>query len=172
MQIINGFDRLFTYFIGAACVMLFAVMIASVFGQVIMRYVFDSPMSWSEELARYAMAWQAMLAAALCMQRRLHLALFPVEALPDRFRAIAHVIGIAAIAVLLAVLFWHSWDLASRSGRQTTPGLGLSMMWVYASLPIGFGLMLVGLALSVVSRPDDLGKPGTPIDHPLSDTPS
>lgn len=168
MRFINGFDRIFTYALGAVCVVLFFVMITSVFGQVIMRYAFASPMSWSEELARYAMVWQAMLAAALCMQKGLHLALLPVEALPGRLRSIARVVGVLAAAALLAVLFWYSWDLASRSVRQTTPGLGLSMSWVYASLPVGFALMLVGLGLSLVADRPDLGERSLPEDQPLS----
>lgn len=168
MRLINGFDRAFTYALGTVCVLLFFVMIISVFGQVIMRYVFASPMSWSEELARYAMVWQAMLAAALCMQRDLHLALLPVDALPNRIRGIARVVGVVAVVVLLATLFWHSWDLASRSTRQTTPGLGLSMSWVYASLPVGFALMLVGLGLSLFADRPDLGEPGLPDDQTVS----
>ena len=169
MQLINGFDRAYTYALGAVCVVLFVIMIASVFGQVIMRYVFASPLSWSEELARYAMIWQAMLASALCMQRGLHLSLLQVDVLPGRLQLVARYAGTVVVAVLLAFLFWHAWDLASRSTRQTTPGLGLSMSWIYASLPTGFGLMLVGLGLGLVADRPDRDAPGPADDHPLSD---
>lgn len=169
MRLINGIDRAFTYALGAVCVVLFIIMIASVFGQVIMRYVFASPLSWSEELARYAMIWQAMLASALCMQRGLHLSLLQVDVLPGRLQLVARYAGTVVAAVLLAFLFWHAWDLASRSTRQTTPGLGLSMSWIYASFPTGFALMLVGLGLSLLADRPDRDVPDLAEDHPISD---
>lgn len=169
MRLINGLDRAFTYALGTVCVALFVIMIVSVFGQVIMRYVFASPLSWSEELARYAMVWQAMLASALCMQRGLHLSLLQVDVLPGRVRIVARYLGTLVAAVLLAYLFWHAWDLASRSTRQTTPGLGLSMSWIYASFPIGFALMLVGLGLDLVAARPDRDLPAPAADHPVSD---
>jgi TRAP-type C4-dicarboxylate transport system permease small subunit len=169
MRLINGFDRAFTYAVGTVCVVLFVIMIVSVFGQVIMRYVFASPLSWSEELARYAMVWQAMLASALCMQRGLHLSLLQVDVLPGRLQTVARYAGTVTAAVLLAFLFWHALDLASRSARQTTPGLGLSMRWIYASLPTGFGLMLVGLGLSLLANRLDRDVPGPDHVEPVSD---
>lgn len=149
----KSFDRAFTQGLGFLCVVLFVVMVASVFGQVVMRYAFSKPLSWSEELARYAMVWQAMLAAALCARRGQHLALIQTEALPLRFRAALRTTVTITVFALLAVLLWVSYDLASRATRQTTPGLGLSMSYIYASLPFGFGLMIIGQLLGALAGP-------------------
>ncbi|AUH65297.1 TRAP transporter small permease [Paracoccus zhejiangensis] len=153
MSLINRIDRLFVHGLAALCAVLFVVMIVAVFGQVVMRYVFSTPLSWSEELARYSMIWQAMFAAALCSRAGQHLALLSTDALPETIRGFARPASAIAICVLLLVLLWHSYDLASRALRQTTPGLGLSMGWVYASLPVGFALMIVGQFLGIFAGP-------------------
>lgn len=153
MSLINRIDRLFVFGLAALCAVLFVVMIAAVFGQVIMRYVFSNPLSWSEELARYSMIWQAMFASALCSRGGQHLALLSTDALPESIRGFARPVATIAICILLLILLWYSYDLASRAVRQTTPGLGLSMSWVYASLPVGFALMIVGQLLGVFAGP-------------------
>ncbi|WP_108660982.1 TRAP transporter small permease [Acuticoccus kandeliae] len=157
MRVIEFLDRLFTHILGAVCVALFLVMLVSIFGQVVMRYGFSSPLSWSEELARYAMVWLAMLASALCLRKGQHLALLSADALPARIGTPVRVIGTLVVTVLLAILLWHSYDLASRAFRQTTPGLGLSMSWIYASLPAGFALMLLGQFLGLATARSQQG---------------
>ena len=41
------------------------LMVALVFIQVIMRYIFNNSLSWSEELVRYIFIWQIWLGASL-----------------------------------------------------------------------------------------------------------
>lgn len=156
MPFVRRLDRVFIHGLAALCVLLFAVMLLAVFGQVIMRYVFSRPLSWSEELARYAMVWQAMLASALCSRLGQHLTLVTSAMLPERLGRVLRLVSTAVICALLAVLLWHSWDLASRAMRQTTPGLGLSMGQVYACLPIGIGLMILGQLLGLATGYSDL----------------
>jgi TRAP-type transport system small permease protein len=152
------FDRGFRWTLGLACVLLFAVMILSVGGQVIMRYVFSSPLSWSEELARYSMVWMAMLASALAARLGQHIALMGALPLPGRLKIVVHTAATIITCAILGILFYHSYDLMMRAARQTTPGLGLSMSHVYASLPTGIGLMIVGQLLGVFMSWAGLGK--------------
>lgn len=153
MSLVHRIDRLFVFGLAALCAALFVVMILAVFGQVVMRYVFSNPLSWSEELARYSMIWQAMFAAALCSRAGQHLALIGAETLPEKIGRYVRPVSTIVICALLLVLFWHSWDLASRAVRQTTPGLGLSMGRVYAALPVGFALMIAGQVLGAIAGP-------------------
>lgn len=149
-------DRIFQAVLGAACVLLFVVMTTAVGGQVVMRYVFNSPLSWSEELARYSMVWLAMLAAALCARLGQHIAVRGLIPLPPRIAVIVNGAAILVVTVVLATLAYHSWDLAQRSGRQTTAGLGLPMSYAYASIPTGSLLMILGLTIGWVRQALDL----------------
>ncbi len=44
------------------CVLLSALSIVT-FSQVVARYIFQAPLSWSEELARFLLLWLAMMSA-------------------------------------------------------------------------------------------------------------
>ena len=148
LHAITRIDRLFQATLGAVSVALFVVMIAAVGGQVVMRYVFNSPLSWSEELARYSMVWLAMIASALCARLGQHIAVKGlIVPMPERVRKLMHGAAIIVIAAVLIVIAYHSWDRTVRSSRQTTPGLGLSMSYAYASVPTGSILMIFGLAI-------------------------
>ena len=48
----------------------FTVMIAAVFFEIVMRYVFDAPMFWAEPPARNAMIWMAPLGLAVGVRHR------------------------------------------------------------------------------------------------------
>ncbi len=53
---------------------LFLLIFALVLAQVVFRYVLNDPLVWSEELARLAFVWVAMLAWSLGLRRRSHIA--------------------------------------------------------------------------------------------------
>ena len=46
-----------------------------VFSQVVARYIFEAPLSWSEELARFLLMWLSMLSAAYAFKTKSHFAL-------------------------------------------------------------------------------------------------
>ena len=62
-----------------AIMLLFAGMIGSAMLQVVARYVFNSPFTWSEELSRYLFIWLSFLGAWWAWIRREHLG---IDALP------------------------------------------------------------------------------------------
>src|SRR6266403_4196522 len=48
---------------------IFAVMIGVTFLQVVCRYAFGAPLTWSEELCRYCFVWIVFLAAVIGLER-------------------------------------------------------------------------------------------------------
>ena len=42
--------------------------------QVVSRYIFNSPFTWTEELARFALLWFTFVSAEFVMARRIHIA--------------------------------------------------------------------------------------------------
>ena len=56
------------------CVIL-VILTLTVFSQVIARYIFQAPLSWSEELARFLLMWLSMLSAAYAFKVKSHFAL-------------------------------------------------------------------------------------------------
>ena len=49
------------------------IMCAMVFFQVVMRYVFSLPTSWSDEIAIYAMLWSGYISVAWAVRERSHI---------------------------------------------------------------------------------------------------
>ena len=49
------------------------VMCLMVFFQVVMRYVFSLPTSWSDEIAQYCMLWSVYLSVSWAVRERAHI---------------------------------------------------------------------------------------------------
>ena len=49
------------------------IMCAMVFFQVVMRYVFSLPTSWSDEIAIYAMLWSVYISVSWAVRERSHI---------------------------------------------------------------------------------------------------
>ncbi len=125
-----------------------AVNVALVFLQVVMRYVFQNSLSWSEELARYIFLWQCWIGASYAASRGSHLR---VEVLVSRFTGK----GRLAFEIFIA-LVWLGFGafLAYYGARltlflfgsgQRSAAMRIPMGWAYASVLIGCALMTIHL---------------------------
>ena len=56
--------------IAGICVLVMTVL---VFLQVVLRYVFNAPTSWSDEIAVYAMVWSVYLSCSWAVRERAHI---------------------------------------------------------------------------------------------------
>jgi len=130
-----------------ACVLLAAVA-CFVFMQVILRYGFNTALSWTEELAGIAMVWAVYMGAALAVRERFHIRIMAgIVALP---RALALPLVMLADGVwLLFNLFMirvsidYLGTLWTRP--STSPSLGINMFWPETIVLIGYVLMSLRL---------------------------
>ena len=116
--------------------------------QVAGRYLLPAAPTWTEELARYLQVWLVFLAAPVCLDRGMHLAVdYLTPRLAGRRRRFAErcVLGlVGGWSLVLAVLGARLLRVAA---LQTTPALGISMVWPYLAVPVGGALLaLVALA--------------------------
>ncbi|EFQ22652.1 Tripartite ATP-independent periplasmic transporter DctQ component [Aminomonas paucivorans DSM 12260] len=119
-----------------------------VFFQVVMRYVFQNSLSWSEELARYIFLWQTWLGASYAVKEHRHLR---VEMLADRFKGRARLVFELFVLVVwfgfsgfLAYQGYQMTSFLAQSG-QTSAAMQIPISWAYASVPVGCGLMALRL---------------------------
>ena len=126
----------------AVCVLLLA-MTVTVFSQVIARYVFQAPLSWSEELARFLLMWLSMLSAAYAFKTKSHFALtFVVQKLPESAQRIMTFCVHSVVIVFFAVLLYFSIIYVHGVDGHTAPALQISMQIPYASIVVGCALIL------------------------------
>ncbi|WP_346688338.1 TRAP transporter small permease [uncultured Cloacibacillus sp.] len=133
--------------------MMFSV--ALVFLQVIMRYVFSSSLSWSEELARYLFLWQIWLGASYAVKERKHLR---IEAVQSMIKSASGKIRFELVALFLWLVF--SIFMVYKGGElvkllfirgQVSPAMRVPMAYAYASVPVGCLLMSVRLIAEIMT---------------------
>jgi TRAP-type C4-dicarboxylate transport system permease small subunit len=128
--------------------------------QVVMRFIFDQPSTWSEVLVRSVMIWTVYLAAAAAFREGAVIAAeILVRSVPRPLgKALQIFAGLASI-VFLAVLIWTGIEMVGRTSAQRLAGLGVPISWVYLALPIGGALA----TLAVLVRTSELLEPGADI---------
>jgi len=144
----------------AAAAALAAAMTVALGLQVLFRFVVRSPLSWSEELARYCFVWLASLGAAAALRRGLHPALeLGASSQSGRGRQWWQVAGELSVAVFLLVVAVYGWRLAAFNMRQVSPAMGLPMGVPYAAVPTGACVMLLHLLARWSAAGEDGGEP-------------
>jgi TRAP-type C4-dicarboxylate transport system permease small subunit len=121
-----------------------------VFVQVIMRYIFNYSLSWSEELARYIFVWQSWLGFCLALKHGKHIRIDVVShRLSPRLKIVFETIAWSLSLIMVLFLVINGFKLlrllASRG--QVSPALRMPMSYAYAAVPVS---CLLGSVLIVV----------------------
>jgi TRAP-type C4-dicarboxylate transport system permease small subunit len=111
-------------------------MVGMVFGNVVLRYGFDSGIDVSEELSRYFFVWLTFVGAVVVHREHAHLGVDAmVKAMPQLGRKACMAITDALVLICCAVFFWGTWQQAGINASNFAPITGLPMIYVYG---IGF----------------------------------
>ena len=129
-------------YLSMACV---AVMALLVIAQVVLRYVFNDPLTWSEEMARIIFIYLSFIGIGAAYGRRRHMFIDAlIILLPARMRRAVEfsVVGVAsAFLVTVIMLTARSMVELYRMG-VTTPALEYSMAFVYLVIPLGLSTLI------------------------------
>lgn len=107
-------------------------MVIMVFGNVVLRYGFDSGIVMSEELSRFAFIWLVFVGAVVAMQEGAHLGVDSFVKLLPRGGKIACLVGSQLlILTCCAMFFWGTWRQHEVNVTTTAQVTGLSMIWVF-----------------------------------------
>lgn len=118
--------------------------------QVVMRYVFQRPNPWSEELSRFGFIWLSMLGAALAVELRTHFVFDQLVAkLTPKIQMLVRVCSTAFVAAMAVGLIVFGVDLVDLARSQRSPALNLPISWIYASVPVAGLLMLLHITAAI-----------------------
>jgi TRAP-type C4-dicarboxylate transport system permease small subunit len=107
-------------------------MVLMVFGNVVLRYVFNSGIVVSEELARFFFVWLTFIGAIVAMHEGTHLGMDSLVArLGRRGKLVCLALSQALILMCCAMLFWGTWRQHDVNATTAAPVTGLSMIWVF-----------------------------------------
>jgi TRAP-type C4-dicarboxylate transport system permease small subunit len=147
---ILGFSDILRSFSEYATIILLIIAGLSIFMQVILRYVFNTGFSWTEELARYLMIYISLIGSSIALQNKEHPRVEMLfEVFPAKVKAGLEFFFDILILVFLIVLFWQGIENA-RFGLDTrTPALQILWVWPYAAVPLGAVLMIMQLLVRI-----------------------
>jgi TRAP-type C4-dicarboxylate transport system permease small subunit len=131
----------------AASVLLLLILVGLVSAQVLMRYVMDAPLTWSEEAARITFIWVTFIGAGLAFQRRenLRIQLLP-DALPLRSRLWLRLVMYLIEVAFMGLVVYQSIPLLWRLFPAHTPALDWTQDVFYGGVA-GGGLVIFAYAL-------------------------
>ena len=124
-------------------------MVIVVFLQVTNRYLFNNPLSWTEEIARFIFVWITLLGAFLGLKSKAHIT---VSFFADRvFRlGIRTVVSTMVIFFTIVYLFYLvkiGIKIVEETGQTLTPALNIPLSSIYISIPI-FAAMMIAYLLT------------------------
>ena len=158
-NILDKLESIFKYICGVSM----SIIVVVLFYAVVMRYVFHKPLGWSMELSRYIFLWMVMISAVLVTRERSHIQItFIMHRIPTKVRFVW-------INILRILMIGFCWIMIQQGlaiyptvSEASSPALGISMGWLYLSIPIGGFLIAIyileGIIQSVVYR----AKTGSP----------
>jgi len=120
------------------------LMVILIFSQVIARFVFNRPLSWTEELSRHLMIWMAFIATAIAYRHGAHLSIdLLAQRLAGKKRVLLELFFLIIIIFFLSYMIKYGIELTQKTFRQTSSALQYPMSYVYLSIPSSGILMIV-----------------------------
>lgn len=147
-RIVEGYFHLLKITI----VLCLALMVILVFGNVVLRYAFNTGITVSEEVSRFLFVWLTFLGAIVAMREHGHLGVdMVVRALPTVGKK-------ACLIVSQLLMLYATWLFLQGSWQQTminlnvmSPSAGMSMGLIYG-VGIVFGVSTIAILLHDLYR--------------------
>lgn len=135
--------------IGACAAILLGAAVALMAAQVVLRFGFNRPQAWAEEVDRYLFVWSVYLGAVIAVIRDTHIRVTVlVDPAGPRAKRLSDVlnrwISAGCFAFVGYYAYLNAWQYRD-AGFYTIPSL--PQVIFYLSVPVGMTLMLVYLLL-------------------------
>jgi TRAP-type transport system small permease protein len=148
ITISNWIDRICRILI----TILLTMMTIVLFIQVLGRYITQSGLPWTEELAKYGMIWMVFIGAAVATKDASHI---KVSLLEEKFPSFSKwLIPIQNLIslIFLAIIVKYGWDALSILSAQKSPNLLLPMSIFYFAIPLASAIMIVHLLVQLKGK--------------------
>nr|WP_020960096.1 TRAP transporter small permease [Geobacillus genomosp. 3] len=134
-----------------------AFMCILVFGNVVLRYGFNSGITWSEEMSRFLFIWMTFFGAIGALKDNDHLGVDAlVRKLPVGAKRVVFVISNVIVLYVLYLLLDGSWKITLSSVGSRAPATGLPMAFIYGTglvVSIGMGIIVLFHIYQALFRP-------------------
>lgn len=151
----KSFEKYLTHAMNTVIVASMAMMVVMVFANVVLRYVFNSGITVSEELARFCFLWLIFVGSVVAMRERGHLGVDSLIARLPRSGKVLFVLISNALMLWVCYLFFvGSWRQTVVGWGTLKPATGIPMAFHYATglvMSLGIAVILIGNTWRVLS---------------------
>lgn len=141
--------------------------------QVIMRYVFNNSLSWTEEAAKYLFIWLIWLGTSIAAKERSHISLEIVtNKLKGRAKAVLDIVAkLIWVAMCLFLLVNGLEVVQGMIGRgKTASAMPWLKVWVvYLAIPVSQGVLSLRIIVQIIEDIKQIFRPGKGTDEPLAE---
>jgi TRAP-type C4-dicarboxylate transport system permease small subunit len=131
---VRTFIDLTCRFFGLLMVACLALMVVMVFGNVVLRYGFNSGITVSEELSRWLFVWMTFIGAVVAVRQHAHLGTDAlVSRLPPAGRKACHVLAHVLMLAMCGLMGQGAWQQTVINAGTTSAVMEASMAWLSAS---------------------------------------
>ena len=130
---------------------LMAFIVLLLFMEVVSRYVFNAPISWSEEIATYAFVWMIYIGAGVAFYRNVHIRVdyLSGKLAPGTMKKIEFSLNLimGSFFIFLVIMGMRFVLPNLQADSYTLPVIKLG--WFYAAVPVGALLMLCNVVRNI-----------------------
>lgn len=151
-------EHLFNGFIAFAL----SLMAILVFGNVVLRYLFNSGITWSEEMARFLFIWLVLLGAVVALKDNAHLGVdMLTKRLSKPLKMIVFILSNIIVLIVLFLVVEGSWKITLLNSGSTAPATGLPITMIYGTgivMGIGMAVIIILNLYRVLTGEEDIDK--------------
>ncbi len=126
----------------ACLVLMFAAMVGIIFVQVIMRYVFNDSLTWSEELGKFLFVWLSWIGISIGHRRREHIRItLLVDKLPPKLGVFMEALTEVILIVICGTVMYYGVIMLKIQIPVPYAGIKISTAWGYLSVVLGCAFM-------------------------------
>ncbi|MBM7649694.1 TRAP-type C4-dicarboxylate transport system permease small subunit [Bacillus ectoiniformans] len=151
-DIVKRIDRNFEEYV---CISLFSLMVLLVSLQVFSRFIFNLPLEWSEELARFVFIWLVYISISLAAKHNQHLKMEMGQKILSKKlgNKIFYFSDLCWLAFNIYMIFYGASMAREMMGSiQTSAVTRINMGYIYTIIPIGFMLMSIRIIQNMLRR--------------------
>ncbi|MFA5575928.1 MAG: TRAP transporter small permease [Tissierellaceae bacterium] len=147
-KISNGLNKLSGWFL----ILAFSVMTVTYFSQILLRYVFQTGLQWTEELTRYTNVALVMIGTAIMAGKDTHINVSILESLvPKGAKKWVIILQQLITGTFFAIAIKISFDMIKLAGSQVSTNMRIPMAYVYGMFPIAFSILVFQVIVFILN---------------------
>ena len=131
------------------------LMVILVFGNVVLRYGFNSGITFSEEVSRYLFVWMVFLGSVLMLRDNGHLGVHTVtKKLPLAGKKVCKLLSDVITLACCVMLSIGAWQVIGLNLANISPISGIPLGVVYMACmlcSVGMGILLIGSIIRLLN---------------------